>query len=148
MALKEPENMDELVYFTRRATEDGKLRAWVFREKCPKCKKAFMGKPRDDKTGKVKIRDKTYLCPECGYEAPAEEYEDTLAINIDYTCGACKKPGQVSVPFKRKNYMGVKAVVFECQSCKKKIPITKKMKETKDKKGGKAQAMPDMEEDE
>ncbi len=146
MALKEPNSMDELAYFTRRATEDGTLRAWVFKETCPKCKKAVMGKPRDDKTGRAKIRDKTYVCPACNYTLPAEEYEDTLTINIDYTCGACKKSGQIAVPFKRKTYMGAKAVVFECQSCKKKIPITKKMKATKEKKG-KALPIPDLDDE-
>ncbi|MGV8162522.1 MAG: hypothetical protein ACP5N2_04295 [Candidatus Nanoarchaeia archaeon] len=147
MALKEPESMDELVYFTRRATVDGTLRAWAFREICPKCKKSMMGKPKDSKTGKIKIRDKEYICPACKYAVPAQEYEDTLTLNIDYTCGACKKSGQIAVPFKRKTYMGAKAVVFECQSCKKKIPITKKMKETKDKKAAKAVPIPDVDDD-
>lgn len=135
MALKEPENMDELVYFTRRTTADGKVRAWVFREQCPKCKKRLMGKPIDPKTGKCKIREKEYVCPECKYTLPVQEYEDTLTTNIEYTCGGCQKSGQTTVPFKRKNYMGVKAIVFECQFCHKKIPITKKMKEPKAKKG-------------
>ncbi|MFA6072541.1 MAG: hypothetical protein WC758_00310 [Candidatus Woesearchaeota archaeon] len=148
MALKEPDNMDELVYFTRRSTEDGTLRAWVFRETCPKCKKAMMGKPHNEKTGKIKIRDKEYVCPACNYIAPAEEYEDTLTINVDYTCGGCKKANQIAVPFKRKTYMGVKAVVFECQNCKRKIPITKKMKAIKEKKGKVAVPIPDLDDDE
>lgn len=148
MALKEPEDMNELVYFTRRSTEDGTLRAWVFREICPKCKKAMMGKPLDPKTGKPKIREKEYICPACKHVVPAQEYEDTLTINIDYTCGGCKKAGQVAVPFKRKTFMGAKAVVFECQSCKKKIPITKKMKAVKEKKSKKeAVSIPDLEDD-
>ncbi len=140
MALKEPENMDELVYFTRRTTQDGKVRAWVFREYCPKCKKGLMGKPIDPKTGRFKVREKEYVCPECKYTIPAQEYEDTLTTNVDYVCGGCQKSSQVTIPFKRKNYMGVKALVFECQFCHKKIPITKKMKDPKAKKG---EAVPD-----
>ncbi|MGV8169151.1 MAG: hypothetical protein ACP5N3_03790 [Candidatus Nanoarchaeia archaeon] len=147
MALKEPESMDELVYFTRRTTEDGKVRAWVFREKCPKCKKGMMGKPHDEKTGKVKIREKEYICPECKHTVPAQEYEDTLTTNIEYTCGGCSKSGQTTAPYKRKTYMGAKAILFECQFCHKKIPITKKMKETKDKKAAKALPIPDLDDE-
>lgn len=139
MALKEPENMDELVYFTRRTNEDGKVRAWVFKEKCPKCKKGMMRKPIDKKTGKFKIREKEYVCPECNYTVDANEYEDTLTANIEYSCSACGKSGQIAIPFKRKNFMGVKAIVFECESCHKKIPITKKMKDPKKKKNAAAE---------
>jgi predicted SprT family Zn-dependent metalloprotease len=145
MALKEPENMDELVYFTRRTTADGKVRAWVFKELCPKCKKGLMGKPIDPKTGRFKIREKEYICQECKYTLPAQEYEDTLTTNIEYTCGACQKSGQTTAPFKRKTYMGVKSILFECENCHKKIPITKKMKEPKAKKG--PAVIPDLDDD-
>jgi uncharacterized CHY-type Zn-finger protein len=147
MALREPENMDELVYFTRRTTADGKVRAWVFKEPCPKCKKGLMGKPIDPKTGRFKIREKEYICQECKYTLPAQEYEDTLTTNIEYTCGGCKKSGQATAPFKRKSYMGVKAILFECEFCHKKIPITKKMKEPKAKKGAAALPIPDLEDE-
>jgi uncharacterized CHY-type Zn-finger protein len=148
MALKEPEDMNELVYFTRRTTEDGKVRAWVFREACPKCKKGMMGKPIDPKTGRFKIREKEYICPECKYTLPAQEYEDSLTTNIEFTCGGCGKSGQTTAPFKRKTFMGVKAIVFECQFCHKKIPITKKMKEPKAKKGKEAALPIDIDGDE
>ncbi|MFP4568093.1 MAG: hypothetical protein ACLFN8_04050 [Candidatus Woesearchaeota archaeon] len=134
MELKEPENMDELVYFSRRNTPEGRVRAWAFREECPKCKKALMTKPKDEKTGKPKIRAKEYICAECGHTVEATEYEDTLELCIDYVCGACNHEGKTKIPFKRKTYMGVKSFLFECEGCKIKIPITKKMKEPKKKK--------------
>ncbi|HII72385.1 TPA: hypothetical protein HA265_06540 [Candidatus Woesearchaeota archaeon] len=128
MALREPESMDECVYYTQRQVDSGEVRAWVYRGDCPECGKAKMGKPRDDKTGKVKIRAKEYVCPECGYTAEKKEYEETLTCDIQYTCPACKNKGEISVPFKRKKFNGMDAVVFQCQKCKEKIPITKKMK--------------------
>ncbi|MBD3303717.1 hypothetical protein GF343_01105, partial [Candidatus Woesearchaeota archaeon] len=84
MVLRLPDSMEECVYFTRRNIDKGKVVAWVFKEKCPKCGKALMGKPKDEKTGKVKIRAKEYVCPECGYTAEKGEYEDTLTVNIQY----------------------------------------------------------------
>ena len=134
MEIREPENMDELVYFSRRKTPEGRVVAWAFREACPKCKKELMTKPKDSKTGRPKIRAKEYVCGACNYEVPADEYEDTLELCVDYTCGACNHEGKTKVPFKRKTYMGVKSFLFECGSCKTKIPITKKMKEPKKKK--------------
>lgn len=136
MALKRPESMEECVYFTRRSVDSGKVMAWVFREKCPECKKALMGKPRDEKTGDVKIRAKEYVCPECGYRVDKKEYEEGLLCNIAYTCPKCKHEGETQVPFKRRTFKGVPAIVFECESCNEKIGITKKMKEAK-KKGKK-----------
>ena len=134
MELREPEDMSELVYFSRRSTPEGKVRAWAFRELCPKCKKVLMTKPVDEKTGRPKIRAKEYICSSCKYEVPAQEYEDSLELCVDYTCGACNKEGKTKIPFKRKTYMGVKSFLFECDGCKVKIPITKKMKEPKKKK--------------
>jgi len=131
MALTYPESMDECVYFTRRAIDSGKIMAWVFREQCPQCNKGLMAKPVDDKTGKVKVRSPEYLCTECGYSVPKKEYEETLTVNIAYTCPHCKHQGETQTPYKRKTYQGVKAIVFECDECGKKIPITKKMKEPK-----------------
>lgn len=128
MALKYPESMDECVYFTSRAVDAGYVKCWVFREDCPKCKKAKMGKPRDEKTGAVKIRAKEYICPACNYTVEKTEYEDTLTANIAYTCPHCKAKGETQIPFKRKSFEGVKALVFLCDKCKGKIPITKKMK--------------------
>ncbi len=131
MPFQEPTSIEELVYFTRRAVKgakDGKVMAWVPRGKCPSCGKGMMGKPRDPKTGEVKVRAKEYLCSECNYRIGKEEYEDTLTCYIKYTCHHCGKEGETAVPFKRKNFEGVQAVVFTCGSCGNKIPITKKMK--------------------
>ena len=68
MALKQPESMDECIYFTQRSLDGdkGSVRVWVFKQGCPKCRKAIMGKPRD-KNGKVRVRAKVYVCPGCGY---------------------------------------------------------------------------------
>lgn len=123
--------MEECVYFTRRKVDSGRVVAWVFREECPKCGKALMGKPVG-KDGKVKVRAKEYVCPECGHTVEKQQYEDTLTCNIQYTCPHCKHEGETQVPFKRKTFQGVKAIVFKCEGCNEKIPITKKMKEKKD----------------
>jgi predicted RNA-binding Zn-ribbon protein involved in translation (DUF1610 family) len=134
MALQYPESMDECVYFTNRSIDSGKAMCWVFKGNCPKCKKGIMGKPLDEKTGRPKIRSKEYVCRECGHVEEKEAYEETLTANIAYTCPHCSHEGEVQVPFKRKTFKGVKAVVFQCESCNEKIPITKKMAEPKSKK--------------
>jgi len=66
-----------------------------------------------------------------------EEYEETLTACIKYEC-SCGYKGEIEVPFKRKKVMrldeeegkkkAVEALVFECEKCKKKFYITKKMK--------------------
>ncbi len=136
--VKEPTSMNELVYFTNRKIGDGNVVAWVYRKECPKCGKALMGKPKDEKTGKTKIRAKEYICPECGYKVDKEKYEETLTCEIKYTCPKCKHQGEIEVPFKRKKIqifdekkqkkVAVKAIIFECENCGEKIAITKKMK--------------------
>lgn len=124
--------MEECVYWTKRKTDtNDQVTCFVLREKCTKCKKAFMGKPVEK--GKVKIRASEYVCPSCNYTISKEEYEPTLKANIIYTC-SCGHKGEISIPFKRKKYMGVDALIFECAKCSKKIAITKKMKGLKDKK--------------
>ncbi|MBW2969756.1 hypothetical protein KY309_03785 [Candidatus Woesearchaeota archaeon] len=128
MALKLPESMDECVYFTQRTIDKGHVKCWVFRENCPKCGKALMGKPRD-KDGAVKIRAKEYVCPECGHTVEKKEYEETLTANVIYTCPYCGYKGEIQIPFKRRKYQGADALVFQCEKCKAKIAITKKMKE-------------------
>ena len=66
MALKFPNSADECVYFTRRTVgQGGFVIAWVYKETCPKCKQAQMGKPVEK--GKVKIRAKEYICPKCSF---------------------------------------------------------------------------------
>ena len=138
MLLKEPASMDECVYFTNRIIENGKIKAWVFKEKCPKCGKGLMGKPKDEKTGKPKIRAEEYTCPDCSHTVDKLEYEDTLTANIKYTCPHCSHQGEAQQSFKRKKIQrideetgkktSVDAVRFQCQKCGKNIDITKKMK--------------------
>ncbi|MBW2972914.1 hypothetical protein KY346_00815 [Candidatus Woesearchaeota archaeon] len=138
MALRFPESMDECIYFTRRTIKDGKVVAWVFKETCSKCGKAKMSKPKDEKTGKVKVRAKEYVCPACGHTVEKKAYEETLTCNIEYTCPHCGNKGELQVPFKRKKVQvfdeeaqkkkSMDAVKFQCQKCGKDILITKKMK--------------------
>ena len=138
MTLREPTSMDECVYFTNRASDKGKARAWVFREQCPKCHEGLMGKPRDPKTGKPKIRAEEYVCPKCAYTASLEEYEDTLTANVQYTCQKCEKSGEIQIPYQRKKVKifdeedqkerTAEALQFQCEHCNEKINITKKMR--------------------
>jgi hypothetical protein len=138
MALTELKSMDECVYFTNRVLDKGKIKCWVFREKCPKCGNGLMGKPKDPKTGKIQIRAKEFKCPECNYALPEEEYENTLTANIQYTCPYCNHNGELQIPFKRKKVQildevemkkkSIESLRFQCQNCKKNLDITKKMK--------------------
>ncbi len=136
--LKEPESVDECVYFTNRTIKDkGKIKAWVFREQCPKCQNGLMGKPRGAE-GKIKIRAKEYVCPSCGLIMQEEEYEDTLTCNIKYTCLYCDHEDETQAPFKRKKVSvldeetgkktSLEVIRFQCKKCSKNIDITKKMK--------------------
>jgi len=130
----EPKSMDECIYFTYRMLDnDGMIKAWVRRKQCPKCKKAEMGKPKDPKTGKTKIRAKEYVCPECGYTEEKTEHEESLTLEAKYKCPHCGKEGESTAPYVRKTFQGVKAYIVECQHCGEKIPLTKKMKEPKKK---------------
>jgi predicted RNA-binding Zn-ribbon protein involved in translation (DUF1610 family) len=99
-----------------------------------------MGKPVED--GKVKIRAKEYVCPECGHREEKVAYEEKLTASIAYTCPKCKHAGEIQIPFKRKSVDGTKALVFNCQKCSEKMLITKKMKDPK-KKGSDDDAMDD-----
>ena len=137
MVLQEPKLMDECVYFTNRTIGNGKIRVWVLRERCPKCKEGLMGKPRDPKTGKPKIRSEEYVCPKCNYSALIQEYEDTLTANIKYTCQHCGNEGEIQIPYRRKKVQildeemkkkTVDALRFQCGKCNQNIDITKKMK--------------------
>ncbi|HLP79395.1 MAG TPA: hypothetical protein VK158_02070 [Acidobacteriota bacterium] len=147
MALKIPTSMDELLYMTNRL--DGKFaaKAWAYKKQCPKCKKALMGKPIDPSTGKVKIRSTEYICPSCSYSEPKSEHEDSLRLEVLYTCPKCENKGEAVVPFKRKTFMGVKAFVVECSKCHEKMGITKKMKATKASKKKKAEEDDDYDDD-
>lgn len=131
--LKEPESMEELVYFTNRFIDDGSIKVWVYRKPCPKCGKALMAKPKDEKTGKAKIRAPEYVCPACDHSVPKSQYEDTLEAEAIYICPECGKKGEASIPFKRKKIDGTETLRFVCGSCKANIDVTKKMKEKKKK---------------
>ena len=134
--MKEPISMEECIYFTNRNINSGKVKAWVFKEKCPKCGLGLMGKPVEK--GKVKIRAKEYICPECKYKIDKDEYEPTLLVNIKYTCPHCSNSSELSIPFVRKKVSFinettgkkqlVESIRFQCQKCSKNIDITKKMK--------------------
>ena len=132
MALKEPESMDELFYFTRRTLENGGwLRAWVYRPPAP-TGKGLLSKPVDEKTGRPKIRSDVYVDDE-GNEYPCKEIDKTLKVEVKYKSPYTGKEGEALCPFVRKTFQGVKAFVFEDQEGNK-IAITKKMKEPKKKK--------------
>lgn len=142
--LKQPESMDELVYFTRRTlVPKGRITAWAFKMECPKCHKALMGKPVAK--GKVKIRATEYVCPACNYTEQKAEHEKKLKVSVEYTCPKCEHSGETEIPYVRKSWHGVKAFVFECSECGEKIGITKKMKAPKAKKGKAAPVLVDKE---
>ena len=124
--------MEELVYFTQRAFDGGEAMVWVFRNECPKCKDAIMGKPRNDK-GKAMTRAKEYACPKCDHRIEKQEYEDSLVANAEYTCAACNNQGEAQIPFKRKVINGIQTLRFQCGKCEANIDVTKKMKEKKEK---------------
>lgn len=136
--LTQPKSMSECVYFTNRIIQKGKAKAWVFKELCPKCKKALMGKPINPKTGKPKIRADYYECPKCKYQIPKKEYEESLTVNIEYICPHCQYKGEIQIPFKRKKIQrlnketgkkqAIDSLRFQCQKCGKNIDITKKLK--------------------
>lgn len=123
-----PNSTEECLYFTRRDLGDnGSVIAWVLKKKCPKCQKALMGKPVEK--GKVKIRAKEYVCPECGHKEGKAEHEESCMVNVKYKCPHCGFEGEATTEFKRKTFQGIPSYVFECQKCHEKIGITKKMKE-------------------
>lgn len=136
--LKEPSFMDECIYFTNRTLGNGSVKAWVYKQNCPKCNKALMGKPKDKK-GKVQIRSKEYVCPSCGYSAQKDSYEKTLTAEVKYTCPHCKHQGEATIPFIRKKVKVfdqeeqkstmIDSLRFQCAKCNKNIDITKKLKE-------------------
>ena len=138
MSLREPKSMDECIYFTNRNVGKGKIKAWAFKENCPECGKGLMGKPRDEKTGKPKIRADIYVCPECNHTVDKQKYEDSLDINIKYACPKCENNDEVKTSFKRKKLQrideetGKKETIdtirFECSKCGEKMDVTKKMK--------------------
>ena len=139
MALKKPNSVQECVYFTNRTIGEGRAMAWVFRKECPECKKGIMGKPQK-KNGKNDKKADHYVCYSCGYKESNEQVENSLTINVEYKCPDCGNEGGTTTEYKRKTFEGVPSYIFECQKCKKKIGITKKLKESKKKKGEKEEA--------
>jgi len=140
MAVKIPESSEEVIYFTNRILDnEGSAKAWAHKKKCPKCGKVKMGKPLDEKTGKVKMRAKEYVCPNCGYSEEKKKHEESLTLEAVYICPKCRKHGEATTEFKRKTFMGVPSFVITCQHCGEKIAITKKMKNLKKKKGSAAE---------
>ena len=132
--MRQPKSMSELVYFTRRKDEFGLVKLWVFRENCPSCNNAQMGKPVDPKTKKVKSRAKEYVCPECNHIIEKEEYEDSLDANIEYTCPQGHSH-EKTMPFKRQK-ISIKdlktgknkrklGIMFNCETCDFEIKVPK-----------------------
>jgi len=135
MLEKKPESdaeIEKLVYYTQRRMNNGKSVTWIYRQKCPKCGKGLMGKPRSAE-GKIKIRAPEYVCPDCGYSVEKKAYEESLTANIEYVCPKCRHEGEIQIPYKRKTFQGVPSLLFDCPKCGEKIAITKKMKEPKKK---------------
>lgn len=131
MAIKEPESMDECLYFTNRTIGNGKIMAWVSRKECPQCHTGSMGKPIGEKTGKVMKKAEIYVCKECGYSEDMLKHEKDLAMSVKYTCPGCGFSGEAIIEYRLRSFEGVQAYVFDCATCKKRIGITKKMKKTK-----------------
>jgi len=135
MTLTPPKSMSEVYYHTFRVYPDGgKVRAWAYKLKCPECKEGILGKELNEKTGKVKIRSKKYVCSNCDFTCEQSDIEKLTKLEAIYTCPHCMKEGESTAPFKRKTYKGVLSYVVICEHCGEKIGITKKMKEPKTKK--------------
>jgi len=130
--LRQPESMDECLYFSNRSVGEGQVTAWVYRKECPKCKKEKMGKPVVK--GKVKTRATEYVCPTCGYTEQKKEHEESLTLEAAYTCPKCGKEGEGTTKYVRKSYQGVLSYLVSCEHCGENIPITKKLKNIKKKK--------------
>jgi len=132
MALRFPESMDEVFYYTDRELENGgEITVWVFKKTCPNCG-AIMSKPRS-KTGRP-IKKADYVCQNCGMTMTPKEYEADLIANVRYTCPNCKHKGEKQQPFKRKMKQGVPTLVVTCDNCGYEMLVTKKFKKPKSKK--------------
>jgi|SRR3989344_4544930 len=138
MPLKKPDSVEECVYFTNRAIGSGRAMAWVLRKECPKCKKDVLRKP-STKSGKPDKKSPIYVCKICRYEEKNEDVEKSLVLNVEYKCPHCGNEGEATSEYKRKSFDGVPSYVFECQKCRRKVGLTKKLKETKKKGNGEAE---------
>lgn len=127
-----PESMDDCLYFTNRTLENnGWVKAWVRRPPAPSGK-GLLGKPKDSKTGRPKLRSTFYVDDE-GNEYDMQEINKQLFVEILYKSPYTGEEGEAKVPYKRKTWQGVPAFVFE-DSAGNKIGITKKLKSPKAKK--------------
>ena len=97
MALIEPTNVSDCLYFTNRTIGTGKVKAWVFKGVCS-CK----GKMQAVKPASALAKPKEYTCESCGKKVPTKEYEEALPMNIKYTCPKCGNSSELQVPYKRK----------------------------------------------
>ena len=64
-----------------------------------------------------------------GYSEEKVAHQEKLVMNVQYACPFCGNEGEATTQYKLKSFDGMKAYLFECSKCKKKIAITKKMKE-------------------
>ena len=126
--LKQPQSMDELMYFSRRTVMDGRVVAWVFKPQCPECGDDRLEKPTNPKTGKKKTRSSKFVCETCGYEEKKKKTEERATVNIHYICPHCEHEGDTTTKYDRRTYLGKKAFVFKCDECWQEIPITKRVK--------------------
>ena len=92
-----------------------------------------MGKPQK-KNGKFDKKSGHYDCYSCGYQETNEQVENNLVLNVEYKCPHCGNEGETTSDYQRKTFESIPSYIFECQKCKKKIGITKKLKEAKKKK--------------
>lgn len=136
MAVTEPTSMEELIHFTNRTIGNGTVKLWVYKAKCEKCD-GIMQKPRDEKTGKPKIRATEYVCSKCGSSEPKKDHEEKLIAQATYNCPECAKDGEWEGPYKRKMIEGVKTIRVNCEHCSANIDVTKKMADKKPKKSKK-----------
>lgn len=133
MALIEPTNVSDCLYFTNRTIGTGKIKAWVFKGIC-----SCNGKMVAVKPASALAKPKEYVCESCGKKVSTKEYEEALPINVKYTCPKCGNLSELQVPYKRKKIKifdeedqkerTADAVQFECGKCKEKLNITKKLK--------------------
>ncbi len=134
MVFKFPDNIDECLYFTNRKLEDGtKILAFVTKKICPSCGKGKMGKPKDPKTGKIKIRSTEYICPSCGFSEGKKEHEESLSMEVQYTNPEGTELKTTYIPYKRKTWKKVPAFVFFNEFINEKVGITKRLKSAKKK---------------
>ena len=75
--MKEPESMEELIYFTNRAIGKGSVKAWVYKQKCPKCGKHMIivqVEPVYDAENAYVPYDTIIECTSCSFKIRAESF--------------------------------------------------------------------------